>query len=146
MLNTEDSILSPKEREDDVLQQNLSLQPYLPFTRPGQKVDEKEFLRTLLLYMGGKLSLLPELVEILPLDKILLFLNIFSGQKINIPEKNILQDSLKDINIYFSLSLNPTTDEVFRLARQYDLTPQTVRGIAEKISELLGKPNPLKSQ
>lgn len=140
-----DSILS-HNKEDEVLKQNLTLQPFLPLIRPGQKIKEEDYLKVLLIYLGNKVSLLPELAEVLPVDKILLFLNVFSGQRLNIPEKSVIEEGLKDISIYFSLSLNPTTDEVMRLARQYKLTPQTIRGVVEKISNLIDKPNPLKNQ
>ena len=138
--------MSPSNKEDQIVNQNMALQPYLPHVRPGQKVDETEFLKVLLLYLGNKLSLLPELVEVLPVDNVLTFLNVFSGQKLVIPERQIVEEGLKDISIYFSLSLNPTTEEVMRLARLYNFTPQTVRGVVEKISILLDKPNPLKNQ
>jgi hypothetical protein len=91
-------------------------------------------------------SLLPELAAILPVNKVLLFLNVFAGQKLIIPEKVIVEEGLKDISIYFSLILNPSTEEVMRLARMHNLTPQTIRGAVEKISTLLDKPNPLKNQ
>ena len=137
--------MSPTSREDQIVAQNLSLQPFLPLIRPGQKVDEQEFLKVLLIYLGNKISLLPELAEILSPDKVLAFLNVFAGQKMTIPEKVTVEEGLKDISIYFSLSLNPTTDEVMRLARMHNLTPQTIRGVVEKISLLLDKPNPLKN-
>jgi hypothetical protein len=135
-----------QSKEDEVLKQNLTLQPYLPLIRPGYKIKEEDYLQALLVYLGNKISLLPELAEILPVDKILLFLNVFSGQKLIIPEKTIIEEGLKDISIYFSLTVNPTTEEVMRLARLHNLTPQTIRGVAEKLSNLLDKPNPLKNQ
>lgn len=135
-----------QSKEDQIVNQNMSLQPFLPFVRPGYKVDEEEFLRALLVYLGNKVSLLPELINIMPVEKVLSFLNVFAGQKLIIPEKGVVEGGLKDISIYFSLSLNPTTEEVMRLARLHNLTPQTIRGVTEKISSLLDKPNPLKNQ
>ena len=138
--------MSQSSKEDQIVNQSIALHPFLPLTRPGYKVNEAEFLKALLVYLGSKISLLPELADILPVEKILVFLNVFAGQKLIIPEKSVIEEGLKDISIYFSLSLNPTTEEVMRLARLHNLTPQTIRGTTEKISSLLDKPNPLKNQ
>lgn len=134
------------DSEDKVIADNINLQRFMPFDSPGYKVDPKEYLKAVLLYVGNKCTLLPELLEVFSLDDTLLFLHIFSGQKLVIPKRKQMEEGLKDIAVYFAVVNNPTIDEVNRMAKINSVTSQTIKLVVEKIAKLLEQPNPLKKQ
>ena len=125
---------------------NINLLKFMPFDSPGYKVDQKEYLRLVLLYIGAKCTLLPELLEVFSLEDTLLFLHIFSGQKITVPKRKQIEAGLKDIAVYFAVVYNPSQEEVSRLAKLNSVTTQTIRLIVERIATMLERPNPLKKQ
>jgi hypothetical protein len=136
---------NPNE-EDRIVADNINLQRFMPFDSPGYKVDPKEYLRAVLLYIGNKCTLLPELLDVFSLEDTLLFLHVFSGQKITIPKRKQMEEGLKDIAIYFAVNNNSSLEEINKLAKMNDVTPQTIKLITEKIAKLLDQPNPLKKQ
>lgn len=134
------------ESEDRIIADNINLQSFMPFDAPGYKVKKEDYLRAVLLYVGDKCSLLPELLEVFSLEDTLLFLHIFSGQKIVVPKRKQIESGLKDIALYFAAVNNPSIDEVNRLAKLNGVTAQTVKLIVGRIATLLDQPNPLKKQ
>lgn len=134
------------ETEDRIIADNINLQAFMPFDAPGYKVKKEDYLRAVLLYVGDKCSLLPELLEVFSLEDTLLFLHIFSGQKIVVPKRKQIESGLKDIALYFAAVNNPSIDEINRLAKLNGVTAQTVKLIVGRIAALLDQPNPLKKQ
>lgn len=133
-------------KEEEHLLSVEYLREYLPFNPPGQKIKEEDFLRAVLVYTTKKFSLIPDLLNVFNLEQVIAFLTIFSGQTITVPEHGIIRDNFRDIHIYFSIELLPVADEIKRLAQLYNLAPQTIRLIVEKVALSLDKPNPLKSK
>ena len=138
--------LNPSDSEDRVIADSINLQAFMPFDAPGYKVSQEDYLKAVLLYVGDKCSLLPELLEVFSLEDTLLFLHIFSGQKISVPKRKQIESGLKDIALYFAAVNNPTAEEVNRLAKLNSVTVQTVKLIVGRIATLLDRPNPLKKQ
>ena len=134
------------EAEDRIIADNINLQAFMPFDAPGYKIKKEDYLRAVLLYIGDKCSLLPELLEVFSLEDTLLFLHIFSGQRINVPKRKQIESGLQDIALYFAVVNNPTLDEINRLAKLNNITSQTVKLIVNRIATLLDQPNPLKKQ
>jgi hypothetical protein len=132
--------------EDRIIADNINLHKFMPFDPPGYKVDKKEYLRAVLLYVGDKCSLLPELLEVFSLEDTLLFLHIFSGQKIAVPKRKQIEAGLKDIAVYFAVVNNSSAEEITRLAKLNSVTTQTIKLIVERIAAVLNQPNPLKKQ
>ena len=132
--------------EEEQLLSLEHLREYLPFNPPGQKIKEEDFLRAVLVYTTKKFSLIPDLLQVFNLEQVMKFLTVFSGQSLSVPEHNIIADNFRDIHIYFSIDLNPSSDEIKRLAQLYNLAPQTIRLIVEKVALMLDKANPLKSK
>lgn len=134
------------DTEDSVIADNINLQPFMPFDPPGYKISQRDYLRAVLLYVGDKCSLLPELLEVFSLEDTLLFLHIFSGQKLVVPKRKQIESGLKDIAMYFAVVNNPTAEEINRLAKLNNVTVQTVKLIVGRLATLLDQPNPLKKQ
>lgn len=134
------------EPEDRIIADNINLQAFMPFDSPGYKIKKEEYLRAVLLYVGDKCSLLPELLEVFSLEDTLLFLHIFSGQKITVPKRKQIESGLKDIALYFAAVNNPSLEEINRLAKLNGVTSQTVKLIVSRIATVLDQPNPLKKQ
>lgn len=132
--------------EDRVIADNINLQRFMPFDSPGYKVNQKEYLKAVLLYVGDKCSLLPELLEVFSLEDTLLFLHVFSGQKMTIPKRKQIEAGLKDIAVYFAVVNNSSAEEIIRLAKLNSVTVQTIKLIVERIANILNQPNPLKKQ
>ena len=134
------------EPEDRIIADNINLQAFMPFDSPGYKIKKEDYLRAVLLYVGDKCSLLPELLEVFSLEDTLLFLHIFSGQKITVPKRKQIESGLKDIALYFAAVNNPSLEEINRLAKLNGVTSQTVKLIVSRIATVLDQPNPLKKQ
>jgi hypothetical protein len=134
------------DNEEEQLLSLETLREYLPFNAPGYKIKEEDFLKAVLVYTTKKFSLLPDLMHILSLSQIITFLNVFSGQTLSIPEHAVIEDNFRDIHIYFAMELNPNSEEIKRLAQLYNIAPQTIRLIVEKVAALLDRPNPLKTK
>jgi hypothetical protein len=138
-------MIDGKDEENQLLSLDY-LQEYLPFNPPGQKIKEEDFLKAVLVYTTKKFSLIPDLLTIFNLKDVIKFLTVFSGQTLVVPEHGTISDNFRDIHIYFSIELLPTTDEIKRLAQLFNLAPQTIRLIVEKVATMLDKPNPLKNK
>lgn len=134
------------DKEESQLLSVEYLREYLPFNAPGQKIKEEAFLKAVLVYTTKKFSLIPDLLQVFNLEQVIAFLTIFAGQTMTVPEHGIIGDNFRDIHIYFAIELSPTSDEIKRLAQLYNLAPQTIRLIVEKVALLLDKANPLKAK
>lgn len=78
-------------------------------------------------------TLLPELLEIFGQENLLKFLDVFGGMTISVPDRSILMHSVRDTHIYQSISQNDNPDVTHRLALQYDIRPELVRDIYQRV-------------
>lgn len=92
-------------------------------------------------------TILPELYEIFGKDKLLQFLDIFSGTTINIPSRKVLEDSIRDTYIYLGLRRaskkanrkKVMSDVAKDLADRYDIDKQTVWSVYEDMKKFCTK-------
>ena len=137
-----------KIENDDNLVEELDyltaekLMNFLPF-KYNKSVSEKELIRDLLIYSGDRFDALPELTNILNIKDLLKFLYVFSGKELKIPEKRIISNSLRDLDIFYCYSSTPNKQELNRLSKKYSITVQNIMSIINKCSSVLSKPNPL---
>jgi len=115
----------------------------LPYQVHHYKISEEEYSKTFLIYSMGKLSLLPELYKIMPLKIIMNLFYLYAGKSFNIPDSNSVKQSIRDIDIYYSLVNNPTVTEINKLATIYSTSPQNIKWISEKVALSLDKPAPI---
>lgn len=115
---------------------------FLPF-KPVSKSAEQELYKDLLVYVGEKFDILPELFQILSVDVLLKFLYVFSGKTIKIPEKRLVTQALRDLDIFYCYSKTPTKIEITRLSKKYSVTPQNITTIINKVAKKLNKISPL---
>lgn len=137
-----------KTNETDELVEELDyvtaekLMNFLPF-KYNKGVSEEELIKDLLIYSSDKFDALPELTNVLKVKELLKFLYIFSGKELKIPEKRIISNSLRDLDIFYCYSSSSNKQELNRLSKKYSITVQNVMSIITKVSATLGKPNPL---
>ena len=130
--------------DDKQLEETESLLSILPLPKSLYKVDEKDYMRAFLSYSSGKYTLVPELAEVLPFEYLLKMLSIFSGQVLEIPEHKSLLNTIRDLDIFFSLKNNSSTSEVNRLSQKYSLTLPAIKWISEKVAESVDMVSPIK--
>jgi hypothetical protein len=116
---------------------------YIPYHKLIN-LAQQEYLIDFLTYTSTKQSLLPEIAEILPPDLLFNFLFAFAGQTITIPDQKAVLAAFRDLDMFNSLTITPTSSEVNRLADKYQLTIQTVKSTIDKVAEALDKPSPIK--
>ena len=76
------------------------------------------------LLRAGKDTLLPEIYDIFGKDKLLKFLDIFSGATIRVPPRKVLEDSIRDTYVYLTMekrekSLDWTVSVIIALLSTY---------------------------
>lgn len=114
------------------------LEDFSYFPEPGPMIDKKEYIDTVLKYViSDKLCFLKELPNILDTEDVIKFLYVFAGQTFKIPEFNKLYDGFRDLFIYHSLQLTNTKEEIEKLAKQFNLTQQSIKIIYDKVKESL---------
>jgi hypothetical protein len=128
---------------EDNLKESENFLSYIPYNKLVD-LDNKEYLEAFIKYVSNKHSLLPEMAGILSPEQLLNFLFIFSGQLLSIPDQKTILATFKDLDIFFSLTTNPTSSEIQRLASKYQTTIQTVKVTADKVAEALQKDSPIK--
>jgi hypothetical protein len=135
--------LKPENNQDNLDYSTVEkLMNFLP-VKYNEKIPESELIKDLILYSSEKFDILPELSVILNVKELLKFLYIFSGKHIKIPEKKVISNSLRDLDIFYSYSKNPIKQEVAKLSGKYKITSQNVLNIVNKVSKILNKPNPI---
>lgn len=116
---------------------------YTPFPKSLPTVNKEEYSAAFLTYVAGKVSLLPELATLLPFDTLVNFLYAFAGQTIEVPDQKTIENAIRDINIYFNVANNPSSDEIKEIAKRYSMPVQSVSLIVKRVSKALGKENPI---
>lgn len=103
-----------------------------------QKLPEKELLDLLLKYSDKKLSIIPELSEILNLSQIIKLLYVFAGQTLEIPKQSILNNALRDLDVYYTVKYSTNLEQdSLRLSTNYSLTEQAMTAIYNKVDSKL---------
>lgn len=99
----------------------------------------KKQLNTLLLVLlaDEEYSLLPELYQIFGEETLLEFLDVFGGVELKVPRRNHLLRSIRDVAIYHRLEKSNKPTVVNELASEYDISPETVKRIHLRISQVV---------
>src|SRR3974390_1647107 len=119
---------------DNKLLASEKLLDYTPFPKSLSSVSKKEYSEAFLIYVSGKVSLLPELATLLPFDVLVNFLYAFSGQTIEIPDQKSIENAIRDINIFFNVENNPSSDEIKEIAKRYSMPVQSVTLIVKRVA------------
>jgi hypothetical protein len=130
--------------DDKQLEETENLLNIVPLPKALYKVEDKDYMRAFLSYSSGKYTLVPELAEILPFEILIKLLSVFAGQSLDIPEYKSLLNTVRDLDIFFSLRNTPTAVEVTRLSQKYSLTVPAIKWISEKVAEAIDTPAPVK--
>lgn len=130
-------------RKEDKLKHAENLLNYIPYSKLAN-LESKEYLEAFFGYVSHKHSLLPELAEIMPTEQLFKFLFAYAGQTINVPDQKVILGAFRDLDIFKSLTDDPSYTEVSRLADKYQLAVQTVRASADRVAAALHKPSPIK--
>lgn len=129
--------------EKDNLKQSENFLNYIPYTKLTD-LNKKDYLKTFLVYIANKHSILPEMAEVLSPEQLFNFLFVFSGQLLIIPDQKAIIEAFRDLDIFNSLVTSSNYSEIQRLADKYQLTTQTIKAIVNRVSEVLQKDSPLK--
>lgn len=84
----------------------------------------------------GNDTLLPEIFEIFGNEAAIKFLDIFAGNNVVVPSKDLVVKAVRDAHIYHELVVQETGDP-HSLARLYEIDFRTVNNIAARTSEAL---------
>jgi len=91
------------------------------------------------LYYLDEFSLLPELYEVFGKEKLMDFLDIFSGCEFRVPSRNILERAARDVTIYSRVKLHEGKDTesevVADLASHFSLSEAGIRKIYKAVKE-----------
>lgn len=84
---------------------------------------------------------LPELLDIFGKESVVKFLDIFSGVTFQVPSKEVLTTSARDVDIYVTLARTGTDSEqtVSDLSTKYDVSAQQVRDCYDRVDILMKK-------
>jgi hypothetical protein len=82
----------------------------------------------------GRCSILPELYEVFGQEKLLKFLDIFSGTTVEVPSRALLEHAVRDTYIYVSIRKveyngGARSEVIKTLARRYGISDDRVRSI-----------------
>jgi Mor family transcriptional regulator len=80
-----------------------------------------DIFHVVLLYSAER-TLLPEIYEVFrDREAIIRFIDIFSGRTVKIPDRRIIEEAIRDVEIYLRLSDSPTQDVAGDLAHKYEM-------------------------
>lgn len=111
----------------------------LPYSIAYTKIKEKSFQKDFLKYVSAKHSLIPDFVTVIPFNSLLKFLYVFEGKKVLIPNKKLILNAIRNLDIYYSLKKRPTKKEADKILKKYSITPQMLQHILSDISDKLEK-------
>lgn len=87
---------------------------------------------------AAQYTILPELLEIFGQDDLLKFLDIFGGMTIRVPDRALLQQALRDTDIYHRISKRDDPSMTETLAVRYSISTDLVRDIYQRVRVLRG--------
>ena len=117
----------------------------LPFQENIPALQQENFSKDFLAYIGDKYTLLPELLLVLTLPQIFNLIYVFSEQTLKIPDKKNIESAIRDITIYYTILEKPEHKTVKALAEKYNLTVSATLWIIEKVCNKFEVVNPLKN-
>lgn len=77
----------------------------------------------------------PEIVEIFGAEAAVKFMDIFGGMTIKVPDRSILENAVRNTEIYLSLKRSNTPENARRLADEYGLSVDYVRDVYQVLYE-----------
>ena len=103
--------------------------------------EQIDILKLVLLY-SDQFSLLPELYDVFGQEKLLKFLDTFSGTTVKVPPADVLERAVRDISIY--LRLKKVTQEkkagvIRSISSEMLLSETQIRQIYHDVSEIVEK-------
>lgn len=90
------------------------------------------------LVASDEMQFFPELYEIFGEKNVVSFLDIFAGQTIVVPPRDVLEAKIRDVSMWLDASENGE-EAVSRLADDHGLTEEEVRAKIGSISEYLNR-------
>ncbi len=98
--------------------------------------ENKRRLLVMALLNTDQYSYLPELLDIFGEDKLLQFLDVFSGCKVEVPSRDKLNRSMREIEIYNRMeSKNKPT--YAKIAQEYKVSEEYIRVVHNKVKSML---------
>jgi len=88
--------------------------------------DCVDTLRVILLYSCSR-TVFPELVEVFGPDLVYKFIDLFGGVTIKVPDRHFLEQAVRDIDIYRTMSNGVRAEALKYLAIKHDTTEEYVR-------------------
>jgi len=105
---------------------------------PADLAVEKRIdaLEVLLLYCAGN-TLLPELYRVFGKEYILRFLDLFAGTTLEVPSRETIEQSVRDVDIWIRLRETNTEEVRAYLAEKYHVSLETVREVFERVNPIM---------
>lgn len=91
----------------------------------------------LVLISCDKFQVLPELLEIFGRESLLKFIDIFAGQTIKVPDRDVFDTYLRDVSIWKNYCLQPYLPTLQRLADVYSISVDEAKAIVDRIDNLI---------
>lgn len=103
--------------------------------------ENKKRLLIMALLNTDQYSFLPELLDIFGEDKLVKFLDVFSGCSIEIPSREKLNRSIREIEIYNRLENSKNKPTHAKLASEYGVSEEYIRVVHNKVNSMLQNTN-----
>ena len=87
---------------------------------------------------AAQYTLFPELLEVFGSESLLKFLDIFGGMTIRVPDRTLLQQALRDTDIFQKIQSQDNPGVTEALAVRYNISPDLVRDIYLRVKVLRG--------
>lgn len=82
-------------------------------------------------------SILPEILEVVGKENMVKFLDIFGGRTVTIPNRKVLERSIRDSVIYIETSRDDSLEVTDMLASRYEISTDRVNRIATRMREMM---------
>lgn len=91
------------------------------------------------LVASGEMQFFPEMREIFGKDSVVKFLDVFAGQTIVVPPREVLEAKIRDVAMWITLCKNGSASVITDLAKEYGLSESQVREKTGAIADCLRK-------
>ena len=104
--------------------------------RTGQYIDALYAV----LVASDEMQFFPEMLEIFGKESVVKFLDIFAGQTVTVPPRDVLEAKVRDVTLWLEVSRRGGAGNVADLAKEHGLTEsqvkERVKGVADCLSRV----------
>lgn len=91
----------------------------------------------LVLVHTSRMTLLPELYEVFGKEAVVKFMDVFAGTTVQVPPRAVLENCVRDVDIYLTLKKSNVPAVIADLALKYSISTDTVYNIRDYVDKLV---------